>query len=501
MESLTRPNASGRNTNRNTGSMSMDAYSSGHGTRDSAIQSRDEPISGIHHWVRLGRGGKVPRQETPLKPVTFYAPKKDSKTGVERYDSKVHPTTFSSKEIGELHHIVNGFAHKLRGRRRVSWRMIKRTMETRQHINGRKRTRYELMQVYSKTFSQCDKKKMELNFLGLSETSSTSKKHKKSKKNPFWDARFIELAEKKGRGNKKLFKEPVDFDDKKLNQITKKFMRKMVKELEVCMSRVVDLTPDNQNKEEHASHQQTIQSAYSKLNLQMQGQKPYAPNYIWKNHWGGLPVNPYINAGGKSNGAHTSAQQAISQQQHHPAMRHGMRGMPPHTMPHHHPHHHPSGRIPGAYPIPGHPNSTTPAPHGAYPSGMHSAAAAAAAGMSHVPHPHAAAAGGMPHGTLHPGHPHHPAAAAAAAANGMYPGHGGSASNVPHPSPMGAHPNGTGMHPNPNMPARAGSYPYPTHPGYAHYSGMRGHPSYGGAYAHPTAGNERMNLHFFVYGK
>merc|ERR1712176_1027845 len=64
-------------------------------------------------------------------------------------------------------------------------------------------------------------------------------------------------------------------------------------ELDICISRVVDLTPDNRDKEEHASRQQTIKSAYQKLNLIVQGQKPYAPNYIWKNHWGQLPVNPY----------------------------------------------------------------------------------------------------------------------------------------------------------------------------------------------------------------
>merc|ERR1712176_1558928 len=89
-------------------------------------------------------------------------------------------------------------------------------------------------------------------------------------------------------------------------------------ELDICISRVVDLTPDNRDKEEHASHQQAIKSAYQKLNLIVQGQKPYAPNYIWKNHWGQLPVNPYTKPTVQQHPSSTNggSQLAVPSQQH-----------------------------------------------------------------------------------------------------------------------------------------------------------------------------------------
>eukprot|EP01084_Bolivina_argentea_P095863 172334_1 len=71
--------------------------------------------------------------------------------------------------------------------------------------------------------------------------------------------------------------------------------KRMVKELDICTSRVVDLTPDNLNLDEHPSHQQIVKSVHQKLNLNQKGiyNRPYRPNYIWKNHWNRLTVNPY----------------------------------------------------------------------------------------------------------------------------------------------------------------------------------------------------------------
>eukprot|EP01083_Nonionella_stella_P173138 596342_1 len=450
-------------------------------------------LSAIHRWIGVRNDTTLPEQKTPLQPFKV-EPKKDPKTGTTRYDPKHHPTIFSSKEIAQLHHVVNSFAAKTKGRRNISWRMVKQTLKTKQNINMRCRTRFELLRVYTKTAKQCRRKDFEsLSYFGMNETVNLhSKKQKKSKRTTFWDARFTELQEKKGRGNKKQFKEPLDFDDKKLNAMTKKMTKRMVKELDVCISRVVDLTPDNQNKDEHASHQQTIKSAYQKLNLIVQGQKPYAPNYIWKNHWGQLPVNPYT----KPNISHpqqapihpssmnTSSHQSMTHVPHPglrppvahpPSASHPASYMAAHpsnpNIPHGHrpnyhpsyysmrpPHHVPSHHVPSL-----HPTHMPPGPAGTHPPP--------------IPGPHNA----------HPYAHHQPSAA-----HPMRPSRGPMYSMPPYayPSAYPGHPNAAGAS-RPPGPAGSSAYPrvpHPYHQTYPPYMSSAGmNPSLARPGVHPNA--------------
>merc|ERR1712129_680407 len=72
----------------------------------------------------------------------------------------------------------------------------------------------------------------------------------------------------------------------------------MVKQLDICLLRVVTLKPKNQQKNEHASHLQTIRSAYTKLNLHVHSVvQGYKPDTIWKNHWGQDTISYTRNSG------------------------------------------------------------------------------------------------------------------------------------------------------------------------------------------------------------
>eukprot|EP01084_Bolivina_argentea_P233311 393000_1 len=164
-------------------------------------------------------------------------------------DKSIQATAFSSKEIIELNSIVNSFETKLKGRRKISWRMVKLTLNTNQNINMRSRTRSELFKIYHETNKQYEMK--------LSD--SISQEISKSNQSP--DA------------------QPIDFDDEKLIEMTSKMTDRILTYSKIDIYRVILACGDV--------------SSIPSSNMAVSQQMALAPNIIFKNYWKHAPMNIY----------------------------------------------------------------------------------------------------------------------------------------------------------------------------------------------------------------
>ena len=169
-------------------------------------------------------------------------------------------SAFSNVEIHQLNRSVDQIVDNSSQRRRLSWRMIKRTMDCRLPSDRihRKRTKSDLTRM--------------------------------------WTLPYHEMGDNIDH---------TDYEESADALIN--LMRAFVREMNECEGRTLHFTPDSPEdyeKSEHQSHRQSIQSAYSKLNIRTMNeldQRAYTPMKIWKQvercKFGDWPVNLYLNAG------------------------------------------------------------------------------------------------------------------------------------------------------------------------------------------------------------